>query len=238
MKRFAVLLTVLALAAALLAGLLDLPVPGDPASAVHTHVTRDSIRAAAAHDATANLVTTVLLDFRALDTFIEVMVILSAWVAVTAVLAAGPVRDGRAPSTDAPALGPSPIVALVVRLLAPFVAAFAAFVMITGDRLPGGGFQGGVVLAAMAILLSVALGPARVARLLRPRVWPWLRALGVLVFALVGVIGLLATGGWFDVPDSGPARHAWLLALEIAIGLGGAAVLTGIFLALTDPQES
>jgi len=238
MIRPGLLLAVLALFAVLLAGLLDLTAPGDPHGAVHGHVTREYIAAAEAGDADSNLVTRVLLDFRALDTFVEVMVIFSAWLAVTAVLAAGPVRQTPPARSDAARVEPSPIVALVVRLLAPFMAAFAVFVMISGDRLPGGGFQGGVVLGAMVILLSAALGRERVARLVRRRVWPWLRAIGVLAFVLAGVAGLLTTGGWFAVPEAGPARYAWLLVLEIAIGVGGAAVLAGIFLALADDRDS
>ena len=214
----------------LLAGLIALPEPGDPDSPAQRHVSAEYIDAGAQAGGAANLVTAVLLNYRGLDTFGEVLVIFSALVAVLVVLASAPPTGSAQPAQR---LAPSPVVAFIVRLMAPFMASFAAFVMISGAHLPGGGFQGGVVLGAMTILLAVAMGRDRVARMLRGGARFWVRAAAPLVFALVALIGWASTGWWFGLPGPGPVRDALVLALDIAIGVGGAAVLAGIFLALS-----
>lgn len=231
MRRTGYAVVLVLLAIAMLAGLLQLPPPGSAESPVQRHATAEYAAAAAERGGVTNLVTAVLLDYRALDTFGEVSVIFAALIAVLTVAGA----SRRSPKPDVRpggSLPPSPVVDYVVRLLAPFMAAFAAFVMISGDVLPGGGFQGGVVLGAMTILLSVAMGRERVEGLLRRGARFWVRAVAPLSFVLLALFGLAATGWWFGLPDSTPVRHALLVLLDIAIGVGGAAVLAGIFLAL------
>ncbi|MGK7297427.1 MAG: hydrogen gas-evolving membrane-bound hydrogenase subunit E [Candidatus Wenzhouxiangella sp. M2_3B_020] len=233
MKHAGIGLLVGLVALAMLAGLLQLPPPGAADSPAQRHVSAEYVAGGAEAAGAANLVTAVLLNYRGLDTFGEVLVIFSALLAVLVVRAGAP-RAEPAPRSRPAGLPPSPVVAFVVRLLAPFMAAFAAFVMISGDTIPGGGFQGGVVLGAMMILLAVAIGRDRVGAMAE-RFAPFLvRAAAPLTFALVAAIGLVVTGAWFGLPESPVPRHALMLALDIAIGVGGAAVLAGIFLALSE----
>jgi len=230
MRRLAAALAVGLVALALLAGLLSLPEPGAPDSPAQRHVSAAYVEGGAEAGGAANLVTAVLLNYRGLDTFGEVLVIFSALLAVLVVLAGAPESE---PDQAATRLAPSPVVAFIVRLTAPFMAAFAAFVMISGAELPGGGFQGGVVLGAMAILLAVAMGRERVTDALQGGARFWVRAAAPLTFVLVATIGFATTGWWFGLPGPGPWRDALGLALDIGIGIGGAAVLAGIFLALS-----
>lgn len=235
MKAAAYALLMLLLAAAMLAGFLQLPEPGAADSPAQTHVSADYVAGGTDAGGAANLVTAVLLNYRGLDTFGEVTVIFSALIAVLAVLAASGDRARR--EGAGATLPASPVVDFIVRLMAPFIATFAAFVMVSGAELPGGGFQGGVVLGAMLILLAVAVGRDRVDRMLRRGPLRWLRAAAPLTFTLVALLGLGVTGWWFGLPAAEPWRHLLLAALEVAIGVGGAAVLAGIFLALAGRAE-
>ena len=131
----------------------------------------------------------------------------------------------------------SPVVVVTVRVLSLFILTFALFTLFHGTSSVGGGFQGGVVLGAMLILLAVAVGRDRVDRMLRRGPLRWLRAAAPLTFTLVAVLGLGLTGWWFGLPAAEPWRHLLLAALEVAIGVGGAAVLAGIFLALAGRAE-
>jgi multicomponent Na+:H+ antiporter subunit B len=239
MKAAAYALLMLLLAAAMLAGYLQLPEPGAADSPAQTHVSADYVAGGTDAGGAANLVTAVLLNYRGLDTFGEVSVIFSALIAVLAVLAAASGDRARqdAASAEGETLPASPVVDFIVRLMAPFIATFAAFVMVSGAELPGGGFQGGVVLGAMLILLAVAVGRDRVDRMLRRGPLRWLRAAAPLTFTLVALLGLGMTGWWFGLPAAEPWRHLLLAALEVAIGVGGAAVLAGIFLALAGRSE-
>lgn len=228
-----ILTTVLiaALAVPLMYGMVQLPAPGHADAPAHTNVSAGYIERGAELGGSENLVTGVLLNFRALDTFGEVLVIFTAWLAVAAVA-------GAASNAERDPVPPSPVVDYVIRLLGPFIAIFALFVIVNGHVLPGGGFQGGVLLGAMLILLSLVMDAETVARAVSARSWIWLRATGVLVFAMVAVMGLPLAGYLFGLPDEPGLRQVLTVALELGIGIGGGAVLAGLFFAIAGADRS
>lgn len=52
----------------------------------------------------------------------------------------------------------NPIVSIVSRLVSPFIMIFALYVVFHGHYSPGGGFQGGTMLAAAVLLIRLAAG--------------------------------------------------------------------------------
>ncbi len=192
----------------------------------------------------SNLVTGVLLNYRGLDAAGEVTVIFTALIAVLAVLTVASTRDadasnhdGRVRRSDADRRHPdhpvSPIVHFVVRLIAPFTALYAAYVILHGHVTPGGGFQGGAILGGLFIALTMVLGKERTRPLVRPVLAPWMQGAAVLTFAAVGAVGALLTGVYLGFPVDPSlriVRDLMLIALEVGIALGGAAVLAMIFL--------
>ncbi len=50
-------------------------------------------------------------------------------------------------------IGTYTLLRIISRFLHPFVLMFGVFIVLNGDLSPGGGFQGGVVLASSFILL-------------------------------------------------------------------------------------
>ena len=52
----------------------------------------------------------------------------------------------------------NPIVSLISRVVSPFIMLFALYVIFHGHYSPGGGFQGGTMLAAAVILVRLAAG--------------------------------------------------------------------------------
>lgn len=233
MRRAAALLLTGALAVVMMAGVLDLPAPGTPDAPAHTRVSSSYVAGGAESAGAENLVTGVLLNYRALDTFGEVVVIFAALLAVLAVArTAGAAGDESGRSDGPGAITVSPVVSHVVRLMAPFIAAFALFVMITGDVLPGGGFQGGVVLGAMLVLLVVVRGRGPVAGLVPDTAMSWLRAAAPLTFGAFALTGVASSGWMFGMPDDPALRGAMITVLELGIGIGGAAVMIGFVLSL------
>lgn len=93
--------------------------------------------------------------------------------------------------------GMTVIVRTVARLLFPFIFLFGIYVLIHGHLTPGGGFQGGVIIAASIIMLwlaySMKMAPIGI-RLFRTEV---LEALGGLTLASVGLVGLVVGVGKF-----------------------------------------
>lgn len=96
-------------------------------------------------------VTAVLLNYRAYDTLMEVVVLLAAIVAVWSVSQdAEPVAD----AAPVPALGA--VYRGFARLALPAMLVFGAYLLWVGAYAPGGAFQGGAVLGAVAILALLA----------------------------------------------------------------------------------
>ncbi len=90
------------------------------------------------------------------------------------------------------------ILRVVSKLFIPFIFIFALYVQFHGDYGPGGGFQAGVILAAGVILYAIIYGLNAAQRAVPTRLVEFLVPLGVLIFAGVGVWGLLAGGNYLD----------------------------------------
>lgn len=75
-------------------------------------------------------------------------------------------------------------------ILAPLLL-FALYVQFHGDYGPGGGFQAGVIAAAAIILFALINGLSAAQRLVPLALVERLVPLGVLIYALVGVAGML-----------------------------------------------
>ena len=236
MNRVLIVLTLLAAAVPMLAGVAGLARPGDPAAPVHTHVAAHYVKEGVQESGAANLVTGVLLNYRAFDTFGEVMVIFAALAAVTGVSSLRPGQrsseSGGPHDSTAPASRPiSPVVAFIIRCTAPFIALFAAFVIFKGHVSPGGGFQGGVILGALLMMLSVVFGRGPHDPLLPAPIAVWLQAAAPLTFAVVAVLGVLLTGFLlgFPGPPHAPVRTLMMIALELGIAIGSAVIILGLF---------
>lgn len=236
MRKTLVALTIAAAAVPMLIGIAALPRPGDGGAPAHTHVAARYLADGAREAGADNLVTGILLNYRALDTFGEVTVIFTALAAAMAVLTpAAPGGTGGAPPGGPPGAPLSPVVAYVVRLTAPLIALFGAFVILKGHVSPGGGFQGGVILGALLMLLSVVMGRGPRAPLVPAVAARWLQAAAPLTFVVVGLLGLGLTGallGFPDAPGTAQLRELMMIALELGIGIGGAAVIFGLFLGM------
>jgi multicomponent Na+:H+ antiporter subunit B len=229
---------VLVAAATMLAGVADLPPPGDAEAPIHTHVGARYVARGSAETGLPNLVTAVLLVYRGFDTFLEVVVIFTALVAVLALPrgAAGDRETAPASLGAAPVRVPvSPVVFFVVRLLAPFIAMFALASLYRGHLTPGGGFQSAAIFGALFIALALVLGRERVARLVPLGARVYLQALGPLLFVLVGFVGYLLTGAFLGYPAAAAAhalREAMVVTLEVGIAVGGAVILAQLFLVM------
>ena len=123
------------------------------------------------------------------------------------------------------------VVKTVCRLLAPFIQLFGLYVIMHGHSSPGGGFQGGVILASSFILLAIGYGVAAVKRRLSLRALTTFTSAGVLVYAGIGVVCVLFGANYLDygilpLPD---ARSLGMLGIEIGVGMTVMAAMVSIF---------
>jgi multicomponent Na+:H+ antiporter subunit B len=142
------------------------------------------------------------------------------------------------------------IVKTLARLLAPFIVAYALYVVMHGHHSPGGGFQGGVILAASFVLLAITHGVGMMRRKLSERVAEVLSSVGVLIYAGIGFLCIFLGGNYLDYGrlyrvfggSEAEARSLGILGVEIGVALAVMAVMCTIFLAIykvgeEDPRD-
>ena len=113
---------------------------------------------------------------------------------------------------------------------------FGLYVIFFGHYSPGGGFQGGTLLAASVLLIRLA-GGRRVSRLqIQEFATTPLAVFGVIIYFSTGLVAMILGGYFLDyemLPFTGmePAmvRYWGILIIEVGIGLAVMAILVMIY---------
>ena len=133
------------------------------------------------------------------------------------------------------------VLRVIAKLLIPPILLFALYVQFHGDFGPGGGFQAGVIFGAGFILYALIYGVENAQRVAPPGVVRVLVALGVLIFAGVGVVDLILGGNYLDydvmAADPMAGQHIGIIAVELGVGITVAAVMMTIFFAFAGRER-
>lgn len=105
---------------------------------------------------TPNLVTAVIVTYRGLDTLGEVTVLFTAAAGIALVFGRRRDEDVQTPEESRAYRAPSEILTTGAGLLLPLILLFGIYIFAHGHLTPGGGFQGGVVIASGLFLALVA----------------------------------------------------------------------------------
>lgn len=210
---------------------LGLPAFGDPESPAAGHVSAHFIEHAY-HDAhTPNIVTVMIADYRSFDTLGEIMVVFAAGLACLFLLRrAQPTRRSRILRRK-----DSVIVDVVTRVMVPIIQIFALYVIFHGHYSPGGGFQGGALLAGSVLLQRVALGDELSQRGFPRNLGTPFGVVGLLVFAGIGLVALLAGGNYLQYDhlplglEADMLRNWGILVAEIGVAFAVMGTLASIF---------
>jgi multicomponent Na+:H+ antiporter subunit B len=149
-----------------------------------------------------NLVTAVVVTYRGLDTLGEVTVLFISAAGVGLLLRRTRRKDGKedlergdraeeATGTHKPA---SEIVTTATQLLLPMVMLFGIYVFLNGHLSPGGGFQGGAIIASGTMFLLLALPESHISRLMVALT----ESLSGFSYVVIGVLGVFMAGGFLD----------------------------------------
>lgn len=116
------------------------------------------------------------------------------------------------------------ILDLVSRKLAPFMLLFGFYLLTYGHMSPGGGFQGGVVIASGVILLFVAQGVDAAESLFPFASLSRVEAAAFFLFIAAGVAGIAAGAGFLGNPMArvdvqAVPRVSMILLLNLIIGI-------------------
>ncbi len=129
----------------------------------------------------------------------------------------------------------NPILLETSHLLIPAILLFASYVQFHGDYGPGGGFQAGVIFASGVILYALLHGTKRTEKIISLNIAKVFAALGLLLYAGVGVFGILLGGNYLDynvlAHDPVHGQHWGILVIELGVGITVASVIISIFYA-------
>ncbi len=154
-----------------------------------------------------NLVTAVVVTYRGLDTLGEVTVLFISAAGVGLLLRRTrrkqDIKDlvnedlekgDRAEETAVKYKPASEIVETATELLLPMVILFGIYVFMNGHLSPGGGFQGGAIIASGTMFLLLALPESHISRLMIAMI----ESLSGFSYVIVGVLGVIYAGGFLD----------------------------------------
>lgn len=135
---------------------------------------------------TQNVVTAIVVSYRGLDTLGEVAVLFLIAAIVGYFLVGGthPVSSRE----------PSELLETASRFLLPVLLLAGASIFINGHLTPGGGFQGGAVMASGALLFMLGNPKASLSH----HILGAMESISGIGYVLIGILGLILAGGFLD----------------------------------------
>jgi multicomponent Na+:H+ antiporter subunit B len=142
---------------------------------------------AASETGAANVVTSIVVTYRGLDTLGEVTVLfLTALIIGFLLKRVGPAGKRERSTME--------ILTTSARVLIPGSVILGVYVFLNGHLTPGGGFQGGAIIGT-AIALMILAEPVRA---IPKAVLHWMETSAGVFYVLIGLAGLVFAGGFLD----------------------------------------
>lgn len=255
--KWLALLAVIATGSLLIYGVSDFPDWGSAASPANAgiegagrSVSKTFIEETDTLTHVPNIVTAVLADYRGYDTMFETVVVFAAGMAIFAILRV--LRNTEKP-VDQTKLDPSVdgdhqriIIGTTCRLIIPVIQIFALYVVAHGHYSPGGGFQGGVILAASFILIGLSEDLEAAMRRFSEKQFISLACIGIIIYAGFGVVAQFLGHHFLDygilykvLPTDTEvmARYHSILGVEIGVAFTVTAIMFAIYANLASRGE-
>ena len=141
-----------------------------------------------------NLVTAIVVTYRGLDTLGEVAVLFLAATGV-AVLLRRRKEDEVSPDPEGkPKRQSSELLRTGADLLAPIMVMFGIYIFINGHLSPGGGFQGGAVIASAVLLLFLS----DINYKINHTFFGLIESSSGVLYVVIGILGIFLAGGFLD----------------------------------------
>ena len=244
------IITLLLLIAAIIVPFLTfdvLPVIGDPQSPPNTHVSDYYIEHAIDECNSPNMVTAVIVDYRAFDTMFETTVMFLAGLSVIIVLANRPKHRIPAPNslkrTHKPAGRPVYKTVnkdVMISIIEPLILIYAMYVLFHGEISLGGGFQAGALIG-MVYLLDIMVVNRKKPIFNVPKYRSAaIAGLGPFIYALTGIVTICGGGLYLEynkIPLSvhqAELHSIGITAVEIGVTIGVAGTIITILNALME----
>ncbi len=206
-----------------------LPPNGNPDNPANNEVPQRYIESGLQETGAVNIVTGMILDYRAFDTFGESNVLFIATVTVLILLRKNrkmhndrdmkeePDEEKYEPKSDS-------ILQTVAAVLVPVIFTFGIYVILNGHLSPGGGFSGGAIMGSGLILYCLAFGFERIERFFTEKTYKWVSftALSVYCFSKAYSFYIGANGLHSGIPLGTPGAilsSGLIFVLNICVGM-------------------
>ena len=202
----------------LLWGVMDLPSFGGESNPVENEVTERYLSEGLREGGALNLVSNMILDYRAFDTLGESNVLFTAACTVLLLLQVRHREEKVLSPSVSPNVLQDPILQVGALVLCPVILLFGMYIVLNGHLGPGGGFSGGAVMGAALILCRSVFGDAGIVRFISFRSYQAVTFIALAFYALSKAYSFF-TG----------ANH---LPSVISVGIPGAILSAGLILPL------
>lgn len=234
-KAFAVIIIALLMVVPFLVYDGSLPVVGDPTSAPNTHTSDYYIEHTEDVCNSPNMVTSVIVDFRAFDTLFETTVMFLAGVCVLLICSEGNEKkkynSGLGEVVTPHMNKKKPIFNTVnkevmVSIIEPIILIYAIYVLFHGEVSLGGGFQAGALIAMTYLLDVMVSNRKKNIFTLSSHKAMEIAGLGPFIYALAGILTMLGGGlfleyAHFPLPVDELELHSiGILMVEVGVTVG------------------
>lgn len=192
-------------------------------------------RNAAQEVGAANVVTSVVVTYRGLDTLGEVSILFLTAAIISFVLK---FRKEELDETRE-IRETSEILSSAAQVLSPIIMLVGVYIFINGHLTPGGGFQGGAVIASAVLLMLMSNPKLKISH----KVISFVESFSGIGFVAAGVVGILVGGGFLDNRIMSMGTFGSLVSagaiplIYIFIGLKVGAELSNIIGTLSQAQN-
>ena len=172
--KAAAIICCVVLVALLLVTVSYLPPTGNPSNPANNEVVEKYIEDGMQDTGAVNIVTGMILDYRAFDTFGESNVLFVATCTVL-ILMRDDKKKERKPVTAKKQYEPKSdsILQKITAVLFPIIVIFGIYVILNGHLSPGGGFSGGAIIGAGLILYTNAYGFEKTQKFFTEKTYKW-----------------------------------------------------------------
>lgn len=198
-----------------------MPATGEADKPVNNEVPARYIEKGLQETGAVNIVTGMILDYRAFDTFGESNVLFAATTTVLILLHNRKGRKGESQAAENDRMfepKKDPILQAAATILVPVIILFGVYVILNGHLSPGGGFSGGAVIGAGLILYLSAFGFEKTEKLFTEKTYKVVSCTALVTYCLAKSYSFF-TG----------ANH---LESHIPLGTPGAILSSGLILVL------
>ena len=228
-----------------------LPTIGDAESAPNSHVSDYYIENAEKDTNAPNLVTAVIVDYRAFDTLLETSVMFLAGMSAAIILSFKTHPNKRAQSSNIKlgrfgnrekdaALFYCRTKEIIISLLVPFLLIDALYVLFHGDLSIGGGFQAGALIGMAYLLDRLALPEKDIFYPITKNTAVAVAGAGTFIYALTGIVTLLGGGVFLEfskIPlpvDAGELHFIGITMVEVGVTFGVAFTIITIITSMAE----